>query len=281
METQPTAPSAAAEELKGAEPKQVGAATANYQTSSEDQAAAPRIYNAPLDPRYPGFFRLPGTRSFLKIGYFKTDFIYDLKPPGNTESFVPSSFPLPQPASVNTSTISIRPTRLSLDFRVPTEMFEDVRLYLEGDLFGTNSTTPRLRHAYVQVKNILIGQTFSVFMDPDAGPDQLEFQGPNAEVFIRSPQFRYTLRAGEQNSFSFSVERPTSDVSVPLTLARYRTVQPRTGRSTFVTMRTEAMSKFRESCGLWRTTCPTGCMTLLSVGELAVRARSISLSKTP
>ena len=58
-------------------------------------------------------------------------------------------------------------------------------------MFGTNSTTPRLRHAYAQVLNVLLGQSFSNFMDPDAGPDTLDFQGPNAQVSIRNPQFRY------------------------------------------------------------------------------------------
>src|SRR5579859_1701597 len=128
--------------------KQVGEATAAYQTFSEDSTAAPRYDNVPLDPKYHGFFRLPGTQTILKIGgYFKTDFIYDLKPAGNTDSFIPSSFPIPSVLSVNNSTISVRPTRLSLDFRVPTTKIGEVRFYLEGDLFGTNATTPRLRHA--------------------------------------------------------------------------------------------------------------------------------------
>jgi len=144
--------------------KQVGEATATYTQFSEDTVAAARFDNVPLDPKYRGFFRLPGTQTLLKIGgYFKTDFIYDLKPAGNGESFIPSSIPIPKVVGVNNSTVSIRPTRLNLDFRVPTSKVGEVRFYLEGDLFGTNSTTPRLRHAYAQVRNVLIGQTFSTF----------------------------------------------------------------------------------------------------------------------
>ena len=151
--------------LQGETSKQVGEATATYNTFSEDTVAAARFNNVPLDPKYNGFFRLPGTQTILKIGgYFKTDFIYDLKPAGNTDSFIPSSIPIPSPVAVNNSTVSIRPTRLSLDFRVPSTKIGDVRFYLEGDLFGTNATTPRLRHAYAQAKNFLIGQTFSNFM---------------------------------------------------------------------------------------------------------------------
>jgi hypothetical protein len=193
--------------------KQVGEATATYNTFSEDTLAAARYNNAPLDPKYNGFFVLPGTQTLLKIGgYFKTDFINDLKPAGNTDSFIPSSFPVPQTTNANNSTISIRPTRLSLDFRVPSTRLGEVRFYLEGDLFGTNATTPRLRHAYAQVRNFLIGQTFSNFMDPDAFPDTLDFQGPNGMVSIRNPQLRYGFALSSSTTFYFSIEKPSSDV---------------------------------------------------------------------
>jgi hypothetical protein len=172
------------------------------------------VDNAPLDPRYPGYFRLPGTRTFLRIGgYFKSDFIYDLKPAGEPEKFVTSTLPVPNLPGVNNSTVSVRPTRLSLDFLIPTETVDTVRFYLEGDLFGSNATTPRMRHAYAQVKNLLIGQSFSNFMDPDSGPDQLDFQGPNGQVSIRNPQLRYTFKVGKKTNLSMSVEKANSDVS--------------------------------------------------------------------
>jgi hypothetical protein len=204
-----------AEPPRQAEPsKQVGNATSTRTQFSEDSTAAARFDNVPLDPKYHGYFRLPGTQTLLKIGgYFKTDFIYDLKPAGNTDSFIPSSFPIPQVAGVNNATISIRPTRLSLDFRVPTTKIGDVRFYLEGDLFGTNSTTPRLRHAYAQAKNFLIGQTFSNFMDPDAFPDTLDFQGPNGMVSVRNPQLRYGFALSPSTTFYISVEKPSSDIA--------------------------------------------------------------------
>src|SRR5262249_13917530 len=152
-------------------------------------------------------------QTLLKIGgYFKTDFIYDLKPAGNTDSFIPSSIPVPNVANVNNATVSIRPTRLNLDFRIPSTKIGDVRFYLEGDLFGTNATTPRLRHAYAQAKNFLIGQTFSNFMDPDAFPDTLDFQGPNGMVSVRNPQLRYGIALSSSTTFYISVEKPSSDI---------------------------------------------------------------------
>ena len=200
--------------IEGQTSKQVGAATATYQDFSEETVAAARFDNVPLDPKYHGFFRLPGTQTILKIGgYFKTDFIYDLKPAGNTDSFIPSSFPIPTVVGVNNATVSIRPTRLSLDFRIPSQKIGDVRFYVEGDLFGTNATTPRLRHAYAQVRNFLVGQTFSNFMDPDGFPDTLDFQGPNGMVSIRNPQLRYGLALSSSTTLYISVEKPSSDIT--------------------------------------------------------------------
>jgi hypothetical protein len=206
-------PAAQAAALGVVPTRQVGQATATYETNAQDQIAAPRIDNAPLDPRYPGYFRLPGTQTLLRLGgYFKTDFIYDLKPAGNTDEFVPSSFPIPTISGANNTTVSVRPTRFNMDFLIPVNS-SSVRFFLEFDMFGSSSTTPRLRHAYAHVKNVLLGQSFSNFMDPDSGPDTLDFEGPNSQVSIRNPQLRYSVPLAEKTGLGFSVEKASSDVA--------------------------------------------------------------------
>jgi hypothetical protein len=50
-------------------------------------------------------------------------------------------------------------------------------------------------------------------MDPDSGPDQLDFQGPNAQVSIRNPQFRYSVKVASKTGFSLSLEKPSSDIA--------------------------------------------------------------------
>ena len=75
---------------------ELGTTTMTYRVFSQDPFAAPRINNEPLDPRFPGYFRLPGTSTLMRIGgYAKTDFIYDLKPAGNTDLFIPATIPIP------------------------------------------------------------------------------------------------------------------------------------------------------------------------------------------
>ena len=213
-ESAPTSKQDIEEQLNKEAKHENGEAVDTRETYSQDQEAAARVDNAPLDPNYPGYFRLPGTQTLLKIGgYFKSDFIRDFRPAGDPERFIPASIPIPTSGNGTNSTVSIRPTRLNLDFLIPVEDVGSVRFYVEGDFFGSSATTPRLRHAYAQVKNLLIGQTFSNFQDPDAGPDQLDFQGPNSQVSLRNPQFRYTIPLAKKTNVRLALEKASSDVA--------------------------------------------------------------------
>ena len=207
-------PTQAARPAPGLTSAHLGEATSTYEVFSEDPAAAPRFDNAPVDPTYHGYFILPGTQTLLRIGgFFKTDVIYELEPTESPDQFIPSSILIPAVEDVQNANVSMRPTRLSLDFRVPSPI-GDARFYVEGDLFGTNATTPRLRHAYAQARNLLVGQTFSTFMDPDAIPDLLDVRGPNGMDNVRNPQIRYGVALDQQTTLYGSIEKPASEVDV-------------------------------------------------------------------
>lgn len=84
---------------------------------------------------------------------------------------------------------------------------------LEGDFLGqggnqtfSNSTTFRIRHAWITYGNWGFGQYWSNFMENDfvAYPGTVDFFGPVGQAFIRAPQIRYTA----DNGFSFSIENP-------------------------------------------------------------------------
>lgn len=193
----------------------VGAETGEYETFSEESEPAPRLYNAPLEPDLPGFFVLPGTQTMLRLnGLFKTDFIFDPRPAGVPDSFIPSSIPIPRELSNRNFNVGIRESRVSADFRIPVHDIGTARLFMQFDFFGSNgATTPRLRHMYAQLRNILVGQTNTAFMDPDAWPDIVEFQGPTSGLLDRPPQIRYSFPLGGRMSGAASVERPFSDIS--------------------------------------------------------------------
>jgi len=192
----------------------IGEETAEYETFSEDPEAAARLYNAPLEATYPGFFVLPGTQTMLRInGRLWTDLIFDPRPAGVQDAFIPASIPIPQGSSTNNFAASVRQSRLSTDFRIPVSGRGTARMFMQFDFFGSNgATTPRLRHAYAQIDNILVGQTFTNFLDPDATPDTLDFQGPNSRLSVRLPQARYSFLIGRGMSGSVAVEQPNSDI---------------------------------------------------------------------
>ncbi|MCG8668795.1 MAG: DcaP family trimeric outer membrane transporter [Pseudomonadales bacterium] len=104
---------------------------------------------------------------------------------------------------------SIRESRFNTKYT-----HNDVSAFLEFDLYGgggnevvSNSTNPRIRHAFIKYKNFLVGQTWSTFMNTSALPETLDFAGPTvAEVFIRQSQIRYSI-----NGFDFAIENPETN----------------------------------------------------------------------
>jgi hypothetical protein len=213
-----------------------GKATEEHQTFAEDETAAPRLYNAPLEPSYPGFFFLPGTRTMMRIdGFARTDFIYDPRVSGLGDAFVPSSIPIPSQSGPGNFQASIRGSRLQAEFRIPSDL-GTARAFVQLDFFGPNGTTaPRLRHYYAQLDNILVGQTFTNFMDPDAFADSLDTQGANSAISVRVPQARYGFGLGGGASGYVSIEVPATNINfsisgtpaVPLTPAPDGTIRLR------------------------------------------------------
>jgi hypothetical protein len=192
-----------------------GKATSDHQTFAQDEEDAPRLFNAPLEADYPGFFHLPGTRTILRIdGSARTDFIYDPRTSVLGDSFVVSSIPIPAVSGPSNFIASIRGSRVSADFRIPLGDERLARTFFQLDFFGANgATAPRLRHFYAQLDNVLVGQTFTNFMDPDAFADSLDTQGANSAVSVRVPQGRYSFPLGGGASAAFSIEVPSSNIA--------------------------------------------------------------------
>jgi hypothetical protein len=192
----------------------IGKATSEHHTFNEDENDAPRLDNAPFDPEEPGFFLLPGTRTMLRLnGSARTDFIYDPRTSALGDSFVPSSIPIPSVSGPGNFIASIRGSRAMADFLIPVGDRGAARTFIQLDFFGTNgATTPRLRHFYAQLDNVLVGQTFTNFMDPDAFADTLDTQGANSGVSVRVPQARYSFGLGGGASAYVSLEVPSTSI---------------------------------------------------------------------
>jgi hypothetical protein len=192
-------------------------------TFLDQQTAAPRANNAPLDPKLKGFIPIPGTDTMFKIGgSARLDAIVDLENNGNPNQFVPSTIPVPGQAGWDggqRSTLHAKGTRLSLELRRPVPWDGTLRIYTEYDFFDDSTSSSmkfRVRHFYGQAWNFLIGQTYSAFQDIDAFPDVVDYQGPNGIVNRRQPQIRYTLPIYDRHETKFqlfaSIEQPDSQI---------------------------------------------------------------------
>lgn len=88
-----------------------------------------------------------------------------------------------------------------------------MKAYFEFDFLSNyDRNSIRLRQFYAQYRNLLAGQTWSAFGDPDAFPDTLEFEGPPGIVGLRNPQFRYTYPIAKHHAAGISVEKSGTDV---------------------------------------------------------------------
>jgi hypothetical protein len=181
---------------------------------SGNRDAAPRIDNVPLDPEMVGFFRLGDSPTIMRLGgYAKLDVIHDFKLPGDPDAFITSALPLEPVPPANSTTLHIRQSRFNVEIRRPTPI-GGLRILYENDFFGTSPTSFHLRHLYGQLGNVLVGWTFTTFMDVDSIPDTLDFEGPGGLVFMPQAQFRYTWPITKASSLAFGVEKPTTDANI-------------------------------------------------------------------
>ena len=130
-------------------------------------------------------------------------------------------------------------SRLWFDASTELDSGDRIGARFELDFFGgalgnsaaTNTYGATVRHAYITWNNLLVGQTWSNFMDTAALIDSVDFVGPtDALVFVRQSQIRYT-----NGPWSVSIENPETTVqpfggtprviagdnSVPDVIARY------------------------------------------------------------
>lgn len=199
----------------------------DYDNFTDQQPGAPRPDNETIDPEMKGFIPLPGTKTILRFGgTARLDGIYDSADNGNPNLFTPSSIPVPGQAGADggpRSQIEAKGTRISFEARRPVGESGSLRIYNENDFFNNSTASSmdfRVRHFYGKAWNVLVGQTFSAFMNVDAWPDVLDYQGPNAMVNRRQAQLRYTPVLWDDTTqmyLLFSLEQPESQINTTAT----------------------------------------------------------------
>jgi hypothetical protein len=191
------------------------------QTLKDEQEAAPRAGNLIMDPKYQGYMHVPNTPVLIRFNAKpRVDFTYDLENAGNDDRFVTAQIPVdgdPFKGGDGIFNINAKASQLKLDVRAP-EFRGSPRFYYENDFFGSGpgEFPYRVRHLYGQIYNIIVGQTYSVFEDPDVWPDTVDYEGPNSAIFARRPLARYQLPLSKEWELNFGLEQPLSEVDTSI-----------------------------------------------------------------
>lgn len=173
---------------------------------------------------FPGSFKLPGTDTSVGIhGYAKADFFYDVNGKlGDSVFFSTLPFEGSQRDKDGGFRAHAKQSRFNIETQTPTD-WGTFKTFVEVDAFGgdgnetvSNGSLIRLRHAYGEFNggefgDLLIGQTWSTFLDVDAYPWTVDFFGPVGVPFVRQVQARYTLQLGGGASVAIAAENAEPD----------------------------------------------------------------------
>ncbi|RDV24078.1 porin [Alteromonas aestuariivivens] len=157
-------------------------------------------------------------------GYVKADAIVSNYSDGTLSSgsigrdfYIPSLTPVGGEDEGTQFDAHIRQSRFRFTTTTPTEEGDTVKGVFEMDFMVTaggderisNSYVPRVRHAFLQYKNWLVGQTWTTFMDVATLPESLDFIGvTDGTVFGRQTMVRYA-----NNGFEIALENPESTIT--------------------------------------------------------------------
>jgi hypothetical protein len=179
-----------------------------------------------------GTFRIPGTETSLGFGgYVKLDTIYNSSSALSPNSFTDQIYfagliPLRGQGEPSQLTFNPRETRFWFKSYTPTSWGE-LATYLELDFYAfqspgdqriSNSYAPRLRHAFGSLGGLVVGQTWTTFMNVAALPELLDFGAPAGRIFVRQPLVRWTqpFRLGNgEADWQIAFEQPESALLAP------------------------------------------------------------------
>lgn len=158
---------------------------------------------------------VPGTATqYLIGGYAQLDGILARKQQEGDEqdTFFVSATPF-GPAE-GTQRVSVRQSQINWLSRTPTAVGH-VWSRLEANLFPLDGTTaPTLNQLFVRLDDrIVVGKTYSTFMDEGMLPTTLDYNGPGGVTFVRQLQARVAFPFGEGWSIQGAVEDPQADLA--------------------------------------------------------------------
>lgn len=89
---------------------------------------------------------------------------------------------------------------------------KNVFIRLETDFNGKDGQF-RIRHAYGQIGNFLVGQTWSLFSNVSSLPAMVDGKGPTGSVKLRTPQARYSRSNRKGTHWAAAIEYSRPDLN--------------------------------------------------------------------
>jgi hypothetical protein len=144
---------------------------------------------------------------------------YDLNGLTSANSFSTYDIPVGE-ESIDQARFFMAPYQSRLGIEITRSgLINNFRIKIETDFLGANNGL-RIRHAFVETGNFVIGQTWSTFTDVNSVPQTVDVDGPNSSVQLRTVRVRYADRILKDNiKYIVSLESPDPDVALPDSLS--------------------------------------------------------------
>jgi len=184
---------------------------------NDRQEGAPRPGDFALDPELIGFIPVPNTPVLIRFNARpRADMTMDNRNAGDDSRFVTAVIPVksdPAFGGGGVFNINAKGSQMSLDVRAP-GIDGSPRFFYQNDFYGDDDGEfpYRVDLLYGEIYNVVVGMTYSVFEDPDAWPDTVDYEGPNSAIFARRPLARVMLQLTDAWHVNLGVEQPESEV---------------------------------------------------------------------
>ena len=158
---------------------------------------------------------IPGTEvRYLFAGFLQLDGLWTRRglTGEETDAFLPSAIPFG--AAESDTRLHLRASQINAILRSPTSLGE-LTAHAQADLFEYEEGAQlNLTQAYASLGEWLtVGKTYSTFMDDEAWPATLDYNGPSGAVFARQIVLRGGVPLGERLRAEAALEDPQADVS--------------------------------------------------------------------
>lgn len=218
--------------------KKAKSETSNEALAERVEQVELRVKDAVVAGDIPNSSRLPGSDTSVRLyGFAELNMVKEFKGDNGGNDYATFAPYAPIKGTdagrrKGAAFLHARTSRIGIEAGTPTQ-YGPLSVKIEGDfnndprtgnaaVYGdtkniytqqaTNSYNFRLRHAYGQFGGLLVGQTWSTFMDVDNSPETVDFNGPIGSTFIRQPMVRYTYPTKDYGSFTVAAENASSYV---------------------------------------------------------------------